>query len=129
MDSAACNFRPDANYNIPSLCCYPGFCHDLDISKVCPQLNYNRFGSSSLALNPNPVTGPVTIEILSSQDQDAVVFITDMTGRVVFERAVYLDEELTAYAMDFSWLPGGVYVVHVNGPKIDSSIRMVRVNP
>jgi hypothetical protein len=82
-----------------------------------------------LALNPNPVTGPVTIEILSSQDQDAVVFITDMTGRVVFERAVYLDEELTAYAMDFSWLPGGVYVVHVNGPKIDSSIRMVRVNP
>ncbi|MFN5356946.1 MAG: T9SS type A sorting domain-containing protein [Bacteroidota bacterium] len=129
MDSAACNFRPDANYNIPSLCCYPGYCNDLDISKVCPQLNYNRFGSASLAIAPNPVTGPITLEILSPEDQDAMLIITDMMGRQVFKRSLYLDEELTVYSMDYAWLPEGVYIMQVQGRRLDSSIRMVRVNP
>jgi len=41
----ACNYDPNANFNIPELCCYPGLCGDRDIAVVCPQLSSEVFSS------------------------------------------------------------------------------------
>ena len=45
MDTMACNFNPDANFNIQSLCCYPGYCNDRDLAVVCPGLAYKMHSS------------------------------------------------------------------------------------
>ena len=83
MDVLACNYNPAANFNISSLCCYPGYCNDRDISVVCPSLNdaTKRFN-----LYPNPAHSDLTFHISPDNDREVKYFIYDAVGKLQLEK-------------------------------------------
>jgi hypothetical protein len=50
-DPASCNFNPQANRNIPELCCYNSKCA-LDLGIVCPGTTYGCMDENSFNYNP-----------------------------------------------------------------------------
>lgn len=59
LDSLACNYDENANFDIEELCCYVGYCNDRDISLVCPDLPEWRqsLTDNMIQINPNPARG------------------------------------------------------------------------
>jgi hypothetical protein len=51
-DPLACNFDPDANKNLPELCCYDSQCA-LDLNIVCPGVIYGCTDPAALNYNPD----------------------------------------------------------------------------
>jgi hypothetical protein len=62
LDPEACNYDVNANFNVPVLCCYPGFCADRDIEKVCPTLKGESF---DFDVFPNPTEGVLSVNVIS----------------------------------------------------------------
>jgi hypothetical protein len=128
MDSSACNYDPDANFNLSSLCCYPGKCNDLDISKVCPDLNLGRFGGANLIAYPSPVTDEVTIEILSAKKKAALLEVFDATGGLVYSDVINLDEQITVSKQNIQRLSDGIYLFRISGEELNETIKIVKKN-
>ena len=98
-DPNACNFDAKANYNVPSLCCYPGLCSDRDLSIVCPALS----GEIDLEVYPNPTSGIINIRIPSSKEKNSyelynaygvIQLIKNLTPN---ENNILLNEDLTNF--------------------------------
>lgn len=51
MDPLSCNYNPDANVNLPELCCYDSKCA-LDLGIVCPGTVYGCMDPLSVNYNP-----------------------------------------------------------------------------
>ena len=84
MDSLACNYDPAANLNIQDICCYVGYCHDLDISVVCPDLRpRTEIDLSKIRLFPNPVYDELQVDLDFVHNNDIDYAIYDMLGKVV----------------------------------------------
>jgi hypothetical protein len=64
-DSLACNYNPQANFNIQDLCCYPGSCLGRNIEEVCPSLMGNDF---DIMVYPNPTESNISLNIISGID-------------------------------------------------------------
>lgn len=62
LNQEACNFNPDANFDIPELCCFVDSCQGLDISILCPALNVNDFDPEDFQVYPNPTSASLFIE-------------------------------------------------------------------
>lgn len=128
MDTLACNFKPEANFNLSSLCCYPGFCNDLDISLVCPSLNLGRFAFSNVLVYPNPSNGPLTVELYSKVKQTATIEVFNAMGALVYSDLISLSEHVTLSDHDISFLQEGIYFVRIVSDKLNESIRIVKTN-
>jgi hypothetical protein len=127
-DTSACNFKPEANFNISSLCCYPGYCNDLDIALVCPTLNLGRFASSNVLVYPNPSIGPLTVELFSKKKQYATMEVYNSLGALVYTDLIFLSENVTLSSHDIDFLQDGVYLVRVVADQLNESIRIVKQN-
>ena len=126
MDSMACNYDAEANFNIQSICCYPGYCNDLNISSVCPDLNNGRMGGLDFLMYPNPGDGQVTIELVSEFRGLARLELLNMLGQIVFTDEVMVGEDVTIAKRDLSWLSSGIYQVRLtdkNSSKIQRYIK------
>jgi hypothetical protein len=126
MDSSACNYDPDANFNLPNLCCYPGKCNDLDISKVCPDLNLGRFGSASILAYPNPAVDELTIEVLSKNKQSVTLEIYNATGSLVYSDVINLDEQITVSKHSIRDLNDGIYLLRVSGQGFNDTLKLIK---
>lgn len=126
MDSLACNYNPDANFDVPSLCCYPGLCNDLDIALVCPSLNLGRFSRSDVLVYPSPTSGPLTVEMLSNKSKQATMEIYNATGTLVYKRGIALEEEITISVHDVSFLSEGIYLVRISAEQLNETIRIIK---
>lgn len=126
MDSSACNYDPEANFNLPNLCCYPGKCNDLDISKVCPDLNLGRFGGANILLYPSPVEDILTLEVLSAKKKSAIVEIFDAMGALVYSDNLNLDEQITVSKHDIRYLSNGIYLVRISGMDLNETIKLIK---
>ena len=82
MDSTACNFDPKANFNVPSLCCYPGLCNDRNIAVVCPEFSE---GSFYFNLYPNPANTLMNVSFWTSETLQIYYSISNIFGAVVFD--------------------------------------------
>lgn len=128
MDTMACNYKPEANFNISSLCCYPGFCNDLDIALVCPTLNLGRFALSNVLVYPNPSNGPLTVELYSKVKQNATIEVFDAMGALVYSDVIALSADVTLSNHDVSFLLEGVYFVRIVADQLNESIRFIKNN-
>ena len=106
MDTSACNYDPKANFNVSSLCCYPGYCNDRDIAVVCPEFSEGlRF-----YIYPNPTNNIINLNFWLQQTADVFYSITDFLGNTVKQ-----ETQLGSYngnqslAVDISDLEIGVY--------------------
>ncbi len=105
MDVNACNYDATANFNVPFLCCYPGFCNDRDIAVVCPSL---KDRSKSLSLFPNPAQSELTLHISPDNDKEVKYLIYDAVGKLVQEKKLGVING--TYPLDISELNTGVHL-------------------
>jgi hypothetical protein len=112
MDSLACNYDPQANFQIDNLCCYPGFCQERDLEEVCPQLKGESF---DFKIFPNPVTDQTFIQVISGVTSDVEIQVTDYNGLVIYSDRIIQAPLNYSKQLDFSDKPSGIYLVRVTG--------------
>jgi Secretion system C-terminal sorting domain len=108
MDSSACNYDVNANFNIPSLCCYPGYCNDRDIAVVCPSLN-DPF--KNLNLYPNPAHDVLTLHISPDNEKEVKYLIYNAVGELVQEKNLGVISG--TYLLDISELDNGLHLFRI----------------
>jgi hypothetical protein len=119
MDPMSCNYNPDANYNVPGLCCYPGHCYDRDLSQACPA------EEDMLQLNvyPNPAVSQITIETSPIAEKETKYFVYNYFGKLVLERDLGIVNGKVSDELNLSGFDTGMYVVRlVAGNSSDSRI-------
>lgn len=124
-DSMACNYNPEANFNLPNLCCYPGKCNDLDIALVCPQLNEGRFSDRDLLIYPSPGNGYISMEVYSKTEEPALLEVYNLTGIRVYAKPVYLDAGITRSVHDLTNLSSGVYSARLISPEALRNVLII----
>ncbi len=110
-DTMACNYNPNANYNIKFLCCYPGYCNDRDLSLVCPQINNERLSTTNkLILYPNPASETISFEIPSSS-AEASCIIYNCFGKEVMVKRIEITSGIAK--VDIKQLEKGFYFLRL----------------
>jgi hypothetical protein len=109
-DPIACNYNPNANFNIPFMCCYPGHCNDRDIRVVCPDIQNNDL---SFTIYPNPARDHMTIEILNGNQNDIYCSIYNSYGSTLLTEDLGYVMENMVHQMNVSCLPKGLYLLRV----------------
>lgn len=124
MDSLACNFDPDANYNIQDVCCYVGYCNDLDISIVCPDLRLREdFDIENVHLSPNPAIDEIMLTIDDIRYTDIAFIIHDVTGRVVAHGVLQSQDR----HIEISDLANGYYSLQIETGKQRLALPFVKI--
>lgn len=110
-DTLACNYNPLANFNIQTLCCYIGYCNDLDVSIVCPDLvvrSNNAF--NAISIYPNPTNGFLNVEFNTTLFGEISYELFDSFGRLVLLENLSKGKPTQ---VDVSTLQNGIYIIHV----------------
>ncbi len=116
MDSLACNYNPNANSNVQSLCCYPGYCNNLDISVVCPVLNVeelNNTNSIGFDIFPNPVQDRLNLTITGSNNKETSYEIIDIYGRLISKKDIGISAVKSSFQIDVSGFLQGLYTIRL----------------
>ncbi len=123
-DSLACNYNPSANFSIADLCCYIGFCNDLDISIVCPDLQ-PRAGNDQVHVTvyPNPATNELYLDAEQIEHNDIPYAIYDLFGRLV-KQGILKEQE--SY-IDISALTVGCYILRSESNKANVATSFVKM--
>lgn len=119
MDPLSCNYNPDANYNVPGLCCYPGKCYDRDLNLACPS------DGDILQLNvyPNPAVSQITIETSSISEKETKYYVYNYFGKLVLEKDLGVVNGKVSDELNLSGFDTGMYVVRlVTGDDANSRI-------
>ena len=109
-DTKACNYNPEANYNVVYMCCYPGLCYDRDISLACP-----GDGDPVLQLDvyPNPAKSEVTIRSSEVKNKESKYVIYNYYGRVVLEKELGMVDGKILDDLNISGFEPGIYLVRL----------------
>ena len=109
MDTAACNYDMKVNFNVPSLCCYPGRCNDRDISLVCPGIS----SAIGFSIYPNPVRSQLTLQLSLASSQVVKYEIYDAYGTSVIQKELGVLLGNSTQQIDVSNLHIGLYLIRV----------------
>ncbi len=122
MDPYACNFDPKANFSVQTLCCYPGYCLDRDISLVCPNLGIEEIkGIYGFKLYPNPAVDQLEIQFSSNNNQTLKFSIYDSFGREVLQNYIYTMNGYQVQKVNISDLVSGLYLFKISIAGINST--------
>jgi hypothetical protein len=111
MDTSACNFDPKANYNVPSLCCYPGLCNDRDLNVVCPALASENF---NLSVFPNPSADLINFSFWLKNEQEISYSVQDLFGNEIISLTTAgKDQGNVIRTVDIGTLDNGLYLLKV----------------
>ncbi|MFM7902952.1 MAG: T9SS type A sorting domain-containing protein, partial [Bacteroidota bacterium] len=122
MDTTACNYDPSANFNIQTLCCYPGYCNDRDLSIVCPDLANGKVGIVSAY--PNPASNDITVEWNLDEDSDEVqLVLTDAYGKHV--KSQRASSSIDKSTISLQGVPSGIYLVRLISGSTISSVHII----
>ena len=113
-DSMACNFDPEANFNLPELCCYPGFCNDRDLSVVCPASFFRYRGKFELNLFPNPSKDQITVQLSIEENKRSNFEIYNSIGKIVMKKNIDIISNTLNNQIDISNLDDGLYLFRFN---------------
>jgi hypothetical protein len=111
MDTSACNFDPKANYNVSSLCCYPGLCNDRDLTVVCPALASENF---NLSVFPNPSADLINFSFWLKNEQEISYSVQDLFGNEIISLTTAgKDQGNVIRSVDIGTLDNGLYLLKV----------------
>lgn len=109
MDTLACNYDPDANYSVPEMCCYPGYCNDRDITFVCPAITT---GNRVLSVYPNPTSNTINITLSGNEKLGNAQFVLlNSFGKEVMNFNDSVEEGEWNRNISLSNLVSGIYVL------------------
>lgn len=114
LDMAACNYDPDANFNVTALCCYgPGNCNGLDVDLLCPGVGIaERPATGSLLIFPDPIQNGRLV-IHDAPDGVSQLTVVDHSGREVWRNEGASDRGVLN--ADVSILRAGLYTLRMLG--------------
>ncbi|MEI6062321.1 MAG: T9SS type A sorting domain-containing protein [Bacteroidota bacterium] len=109
-DVNACNYNPDANYNVVYLCCYPGKCNDRDISLACP----SDEPVLRLDVYPNPAESRITIQASPGNNNIETKYaVYNYFGNKVYEKDLGIVNGKVSDDVDLTNFQPGIYVVRI----------------
>lgn len=111
MDTMACNYDPGANFNLKSLCCYPGSCGGRDISVVCPSV---RGSSFDCILYPNPAQTTIFLDVTSGTEGPVSYSVYNYFGTPVITHSLGTSNRILGHEIDLSGLVNGLYLIKIN---------------
>lgn len=119
MDSDACNYNAEANFNIPGLCCYgPDDCNGLDVSIVCPTLSTDdKITRENLRIYPNPADHALTVKLSTPSMGRWEVAIYDMLGKKLLAREITGNGDEVYTNFELEALPSGTYLLRMGDGK------------
>ncbi|MBE0641358.1 MAG: T9SS type A sorting domain-containing protein [Bacteroidales bacterium] len=124
MDSMACNYDPNANLNVPSICCYPGNCGDRDLTAVCPDLSKSvDLSADNLTIYPVPASSEVRLTLKSGSFSQASIRVIDLYGRVVGSTHEISGAEAV---FDVQALPEGIYLIRIVQKDASATLRFIK---
>jgi hypothetical protein len=110
MDTMACNYDPAANYNVQDICCYIGYCHDLDLSVVCPELRARAdLSTQTITILPNPATSTIAVSFEFPHSADIPYQVLDISGRLIGGGVLTKDN----ISIDISSFQSGYYLLQL----------------
>lgn len=121
-DPLACNYDPDANFNVPEMCCYPGLCQDRDLGTVCPSLS-NLRETMIEDLYPMPAQSILHLGIKPSINGVYLSYIIeDISGKVISEEKIgSISGDYFLHEINISDLKSGSYFMIINtGDKVET---------
>jgi len=120
MDPMACNFDLNANFSVPSLCCYPGLCNDRDLAVVCPGISSARMGFINSF--PNPASNEITFEFNLSHLSIGTLTVFDSMGKLVYEKNVIGAENSVLTTINLNGMADGLYLIRLSeGSSIETT--------
>ena len=110
MDQNACNYDAKANKNISSLCCYPGYCNNRDLTVVCPSILEENVDCQ---IYPNPVNdSKLYLDIRSGISKEISYQLLDLYGKVLTEKKID-STMLFSGEIDLQSIIPGIYQLRV----------------
>ncbi len=123
LDSLACNFNPNANFNVSTLCCYVGYCNDINIEVICPNLPpRNSETGASFSFYPNPAEDKIYFQHNINENSKSKIEIIDNCRRIVFSQVVNQN------AIELENFPSGFYTVRFSNGDFVVSKRLIIVH-
>ena len=129
LDTLACNYDPNANFNIAQLCCYgPDSCEGLDITIVCPGVGVEELRQAApIELYPNPAANVLHVRGLNawSNGSNVQASIHDAFGRLVLQTNM---SATSGYELDLPVhdLAPGAYLLRISSPKATLTRSFIR---
>jgi hypothetical protein len=111
-DTLACNYDPTATLNVVELCCYPGFCAERDLEKVCPQLMGDSF---DVSVFPNPAQDNIQINVISGIINEFVYHVYNQNGMEMESGTMVQNSYNQNTTLDVSEYSPGIYTLLLNG--------------
>ena len=109
MDQLACNYDSDANFNVPEMCCYPGYCNDRNLDVVCPDLSS---GNRELQVYPNPTSMNMIVKLNGVKQNFVKVELFNQFGLLLFSSQYEMNIE-NSFNLDLQLLTHGIYFLKV----------------
>lgn len=124
----ACNFNPDANINVPELCCFAAdSCNGLDWTIICPTLSMEeKLKEVNISTYPNPTRGELNLRIFSKESQSSRFVIYNLNGKAVRNEELYLWSGEQVYSMDMQGLENGAYLIRIFSENFEQSVLVVK---
>jgi hypothetical protein len=124
MDTLACNYDPLANKNLQSLCCYPGYCNNRDISLVCPGIS----NTIQFDIYPNPAQNQLTVDFkVGGENKEVTYSIFDSYGTLMLQKNMGMLSSSISQSIDISNFQTGLYMMKVSiGADVNLSKRFMK---
>ncbi|MEZ4757504.1 MAG: T9SS type A sorting domain-containing protein [Flavobacteriales bacterium] len=118
LDTTACNFDANTNFNVPQLCCYgPGNCNGLDISLVCSDVGIEEQETViGVQVGPNPFRTDVWVDLSVTSNSSVEFVLYDALGSRVWDE-VRVHRSGLRHELTLSDVPAGVYHLIVLAPQ------------
>jgi hypothetical protein len=124
MDPLACNYDANVNFNIASLCCYPGYCNDRDIALICPQFNNERKNKFNFSVYPNPASDKICVQLEAKPINPINYSIYSIYGVKMINTST---ERVQSFCVSTSTWASGLYVIKLNdGNEIKSGLFIIK---
>lgn len=69
----------------------------------------------SIFAYPNPMTGPINVNIQSANSKNTILVLTDVQGKTLFSKTIVLEQGINKLDFDFSFLSPGTYFLKMDG--------------
>ncbi len=121
LDTNACNYNSNANFNVSDMCCYVGYCNDRNLAVVCPSVNSNRVIQRSFSLYPNQVDDFCNVVFEMEAQTNVTIEIFNAYGIKVRNHSIEAQLGKNLKQINTANLENGVYLLRLNNDNVSNS--------
>lgn len=93
-------------------------------ANVCPRISDNFL--SNVVLHPNPVISTTVLSIESASSTTIGIQICDLSGRIVRNQQIQLNEGENRISLSLDEISSGLYLLHLIGDNHQETLRMIK---